>query len=53
VPTPRAIELREHVAQLVRDAHEVLRPAELLDLEKLERTFAACSIEGFAGNFVL
>ncbi|MBB6342845.1 DNA-binding transcriptional LysR family regulator [Pseudomonas fluvialis] len=51
VPTPRAIELREHVAQLVRDAQEVLRPADLLDLEKLERTFAIRTSEGFAENF--
>ena len=51
VPTPRAIELRERVAQLVREAQAVLRPAELLDLEKLERTFAIRSSEGFAENF--
>ncbi len=51
VPTPRAIELREHVAQLVRDAQEVLRPAELFDLEKLERTFVIRTSEGFAESF--
>jgi DNA-binding transcriptional LysR family regulator len=51
VPTPRAIELRDRVGQLVRDAQEVLRPAELLDLEKLDRTFAIRTSEGFAENF--
>lgn len=51
VPTPRAIELRERVAQLVRDAQTILRPAELLDLKKLERTFAIRTSEGFAENF--
>ncbi|PKM24571.1 MAG: LysR family transcriptional regulator [Gammaproteobacteria bacterium HGW-Gammaproteobacteria-13] len=51
VPTPRALELRDRVAQLVRDAQEVLRPAELLDLEKLDRTFAIRTSEGFAENF--
>lgn len=40
VPTPRAIELRDRVSQLVRDAQEVLRPAELLELKELDRTFA-------------
>lgn len=51
VPTPRAIELRDRVGQLVRDAQEVLRPAELLDLKKLDRTFAIRTSEGFAENF--
>jgi DNA-binding transcriptional LysR family regulator len=51
VPTPRAIELRDRVSQLVRDAQEVLRPAELLDLKELDRTFAIRTSEGFAENF--
>ncbi|HZX15844.1 MAG TPA: LysR family transcriptional regulator [Pseudomonas sp.] len=51
VPTPRAIELRDRVSQLVRDAQEVLRPVELLDLKKLDRTFAIRTSEGFAENF--
>src|SRR3989344_5195412 len=51
VPTPRAIELRDRVEQLVRDAQEVLRPVELLDLNKLDRTFAIRTSEGFAENF--
>ena len=32
VPTPRALELRERVSQLVQDAEAVLRPAEEPDL---------------------
>jgi len=51
VPTPRAIELRERVGQLVDDANAVLRPAESLDLARLVRTFTLRTSEGFAENF--
>ncbi len=34
VPTPRALELRERVSQLVQDAEAVLRPAEKLNLKQ-------------------
>jgi DNA-binding transcriptional LysR family regulator len=51
VPTPRAIELREKVAQLVKDAEMVLRPARQLDLKQLCRTFTLRTSEGFAENF--
>ena len=51
VPTPRAIELRERVAQLVHDAEAVLRPAEKLDLEQLVRTFTLRTSEGFVETF--
>ena len=51
VPTPRAIELRERVSQLVEDAEAVLRPAEKLDLKQLVRTFTLRTSEGFAENF--
>ena len=34
VPTPRALELRARVGQLVEDAEAVLRPAETLDLRQ-------------------
>jgi DNA-binding transcriptional LysR family regulator len=51
VPTPRALELRERVGQLVRDAEAVLRPAEALDLTRLVRTFTLRTSEGFAENF--
>lgn len=51
VPTPRAIELREQVSQLVKDAEAVLRPAKKLDLKLLVRTFTLRTSEGFAENF--
>ncbi len=51
VPTPRAIELRERVGQLVHDAEAVLRPAEKLNLQHLERTFTLRTREGFVENF--
>lgn len=51
VPTPRAIELRERVGQLVQDAEAVLRPAERLELKQLVRTFTLRTSEGFVENF--
>lgn len=51
VPTPRAIELRERVGQLVQDAEAVLRPAEKPTLGALVRTFTIRSSEGFAETF--
>ena len=51
VPTPRAIELRERVAQLVQDGKEVLRPARQLDLKQLVRTFTLRTRAGFVENF--
>lgn len=51
VPTPRALELRERVAQLVQDAEAVLRPADQLDLKRLVRTFTLRNRDGFVENF--
>ncbi len=51
VPTPRAIELRARVHQLVQDAEAVLRPAEALQLDQLVRSFSLRSSEGFVENF--
>ncbi|MEP7061661.1 MAG: LysR family transcriptional regulator [Betaproteobacteria bacterium] len=51
VPTPRALELRERVSQLVQDAEAVLRPAEMLNLEQLVRTFTMRTSDGFVENF--
>lgn len=51
VPTPRALELRERVGQLVQDAEAVLRPAEKVHLNTLVRTFALRTSEGFVENF--
>jgi DNA-binding transcriptional LysR family regulator len=51
VPTPRALELRERVGQIVQDGEAVLRPAEELDLRRLARTFTLRTSEGFVENF--
>jgi DNA-binding transcriptional LysR family regulator len=51
VPTPRAIELRGQVGQLVQDAEAVLRPAAALDPRQLARRFTLRSSEGFAETF--
>ncbi len=51
VPTPRAIELRERVSQLVQDAEAVLRPAAKINLKQLVRTFTLRTREGFVENF--
>ncbi|HSN46612.1 MAG TPA: LysR family transcriptional regulator [Casimicrobiaceae bacterium] len=51
VPTPRAIELRGRVSQLVQDGVAILRPAEQLDLEHLVRTFTLRTSDGFVENF--
>ncbi|MBS1230443.1 MAG: transcriptional regulator, LysR family [Proteobacteria bacterium] len=51
VATPRAIELRERVSQLVQDSEAVLRPAETLRLERLVKTFTLRTSEGFVENF--
>ena len=51
VPTPRALELRERVAQLVQDAQAVLRPTERLELAHLVRTFTLRTSDGFVENF--
>ena len=51
VPTPRALELRERVSQLVQDGEAVLRPAEKLNLKQLARTFTLRTSDGFVENF--
>ena len=51
VPTPRAVELRERVSQVVQEGQAVLRPAEKLDLTQLVRTFTLRTSEGFVENF--
>jgi DNA-binding transcriptional LysR family regulator len=51
VPTPRALELRERVAQLVQEAEAILRPAEQPDLMQVLRTFTLRTSEGFVENF--
>lgn len=51
VPTPRALELRERVGQLVHDTEAVLRPAQAPDLAQLARTFTLRTSDGFAETF--
>lgn len=51
VPTPRAIELRDRVRQLVLDGETVLRPARKVELKQLVRTFTLRTSEGFVENF--
>lgn len=50
-PSPRALELRARVAQLVQDGEAVLRPAEMLDLRQIARTFTLRASDGFVENF--
>ncbi|HET7793722.1 MAG TPA: LysR family transcriptional regulator [Rhizobacter sp.] len=51
VPSPRALELRERVSQIVQDAEAALRPSKKVDLRKLERGFTLRTSEGFVENF--
>lgn len=51
VASPRAMELRDSVSQLVHAAESALRPADKLDLSHLERTFTIRASEGFVENF--
>ena len=51
VLTPRALELRERVPQLVQDAEAALRPSQAPDLKQLVRTFTIRTSEGFVENF--
>ena len=51
VPTPRAVELRERVSQVVEEGQAVLRPAGKLNLKQLVQTFTLQTSEGFVENF--
>ncbi len=51
VPTPRALELRDDVGRVVAEAEMLLRPAKILDLGRLERTFTLRNREGFVDTF--
>src|SRR4051794_4655291 len=46
VPTPRALELRDQVGQLVRSAEAVLKPQAEPDLQRLVRTFTLRTSDG-------
>ncbi len=51
VPTPRAVELREQVSDLVQAAHAVLRSAQFVDMAVVARTFTLRTSEEFVENF--
>lgn len=51
VPTPRAMELRNEIGNVVRHAESFLLPNDALDLAKLDRTFTIRTGEGFLENF--
>jgi DNA-binding transcriptional LysR family regulator len=51
VPTPRALELREHVERLVDEAGAVLRPVSAPDLTGVVRVFTIRTSEGFVETF--
>src|SRR3712207_1387311 len=51
VPSPRAVELRDRVGQLVQDAEAVLPPAAEIDVGELDRTFTLRTGEGFVESF--
>jgi DNA-binding transcriptional LysR family regulator len=51
VPTPRALQLKEEVSQLVSGTQAVLRPVGLPDLAQIQRTFTLRCREGFTENF--
>lgn len=51
VPSPRALELRERVRQLVQDAEAALRPVRQPELHKLARSFTLRTSDGFVETF--
>lgn len=51
VPSPRALDIREKVRQLVEDGEAVLRPVGDLDITRLERTFTLRTSDGFVESF--
>lgn len=51
VPTPRAVELRDPVRQIVDEAGAVLRPEDHIDLGKLVRTYTLRTSDGFVESF--
>ena len=51
VPTPRALELRGRVGQLVHEADALLRPAHQVVLAQIARTFTLRTSEGFVETF--
>jgi DNA-binding transcriptional LysR family regulator len=51
VPTPRAVEMRDRVEQLLQDAQALLLPARPPDMRRVVRTFTLRTSEGFVETF--
>lgn len=51
VPTPRALELRDRIGDVVDGAEAALRPASTLDVARLSRAFTIRTSDGFVENF--
>jgi len=51
VPTPRALEMRERVEQLIQEAQALLLPARAPDLRAVVRTLTLRTSEGFVETF--
>ncbi len=51
VPTPHALALRARASAAVDEAEAILRPTQRPQLERLERTFAIRSSDGFVENY--
>jgi DNA-binding transcriptional LysR family regulator len=51
VPTPRALEMRGRVEQLIQEAQALLLPARAPDLRRVLRTFTLRTSEGFVETF--
>jgi len=51
VPTPHALALRERTGALVQEAQALLRPAEQINLQTLERPFTLRNSEGFVETY--
>ena len=51
VPTPRAVEMRDRVEQLLLEAQALLLPARAPDLRRVVRTFTLRTSEGFVETF--
>ncbi len=51
VASPRAIELRDSISQLIQDAESALRPTGKADPRQLDRVFTLRASEGFVENF--
>ena len=52
VPTPRALELRQRVGNLVLEAESILRPIDVPNLDSITRCFTLQTSDGFFENFV-